>query len=146
MIVGGSGGSTAGGIKVIRLLVVMKYIYRRILLAFNPSAVIPLKVGGNVLSESTVSRIIGMTILYLVFAIIAFLAMTAVGLDLVTAISSVLTTMATAGPGLGLVGPMANYLFIPPLGKVVLIICMLAGRLELLTAFALLAPSFWKWR
>jgi trk system potassium uptake protein TrkH len=146
MIVGASSGSTGGAIKVIRFLVLMKYIYRRILLAFNPRAVIPLKVGGNALSEEIVSRIIGMVILYLTVLFVSFLIMSAVGLDQVTAFSSVATCMANCGPGLGLVGPMANYLFIPPLGKVALIICMLAGRLELLTAFALFAPSFWKWR
>jgi len=146
MIVGGSAGSTAGGIKVTRLLVLFKYVYRRISNAFNPRAVIPIRVGGNVLSEGVISRIIGMAILYLITLIIGFLAMTAVGLDQVSALSSVAATMGTVGPGLGLVGPMANYLFIPPLGKVVLIICMLVGRLELFTAFALLAPSFWKWR
>jgi trk system potassium uptake protein TrkH len=146
MVIGGSAGSTAGGIKVTRLLVLFKYVYRRISSVFNPRAVIPIKVGGNVLSEGVISKIIGMAILYLITLIIGFLAMTAVGLDQVSALSSVAATMGTVGPGLGLVGPAANYLFIPPLGKVVLIICMLAGRLELLTAFALLAPSFWKWR
>jgi trk system potassium uptake protein TrkH len=146
MIVGGSAGSTSGGIKVIRLLVLFKYIYRRISNAFNPKAVIPIKVGGKVLSEGVVSKLMGMTILYLTVLIVSSLIMTAVGLDQVSALSSVAATMGMVGPGLGLVGPMANYLFIPPLGKVVLIVCMLAGRLELLTIFALFAPSFWKWR
>jgi len=146
MVIGGSAGSTAGAIKVIRLLVLFKYVYRRISNAFNPRAVIPIKVGGNVLSEGIVSRLMGMTILYLTVLIVSFLIMTAVGLDQVSALSSVAATMGTVGPGLGLVGPAANYAFIPPLGKVVLIVCMLAGRLELLTTFALLAPSFWKWR
>jgi len=146
MVIGGSAGSTAGAIKVTRFLVVMKYTYRRILLAFNPRAVIPIKVGGNVLSEGVISRIIGMTILYFITLIVGFLVMSALGLDQITALSSVAATMGTVGPGLGLVGPGANYLFIPPLGKVVLIVCMLAGRLELLTILALFAPSFWKWR
>jgi trk system potassium uptake protein TrkH len=146
MVIGGSAGSTAGAIKVTRLLVLFKYAYRRISLAFNPRAVIPIKVGGNVLSEGIISRIIGMTILYLITLIVGFLLMCAVGLDQISALSSVAATMGTVGPGLGLVGPAANYLFIPPLGKVVLIVCMLAGRLELLTIFALFAPSFWKWR
>ena len=146
MVIGGSAGSTAGGIKIIRLLVLFKSAYRRITSAFNPKAVIPIKVGGNVLSEGVVSRLMGMTILYLTVLMVSFLIMTAVGLDQVSAISSVAATMGTVGPGLGLVGPMANYLFIPPLGKVTLIVCMLAGRLELFTLFALFAPSFWKWR
>ena len=124
----------------------MKYTYRRILLAFNPRAIIPLKVGGNVLSEKIISRIIGTTILYFLILMVGFLVMSALGLDHVTALSSVFATLGNVGPGLGLVGPGANYLFIPPLGKVVLIVCMVAGRLELLTILALFAPSFWKWR
>lgn len=146
MVIGGSAGSTAGALKVTRLLVLFKYAYRRISLAFNPRAVIPIKVGGNVLSEGVISRIIGMAVLYLITLIAAFLVMSALGLDQITALSSVAATMGTVGPGLGLVGPATNYALIPAAGKVVLMVCMLAGRLELLTVFALFAPSFWKWR
>ena len=146
MIIGASAGSTGGALKVVRLLVLFKYAYRRILLAFNPRAVIPLRVGRSVLSESVISGIIGMAIVYFVIIIAGFLVMSAVGLDHVTALSSVLATVGNVGPGLGLVGPEANYLFIPPIGKIVLIICMLVGRLELFTVFMLLVPSFWKWR
>jgi trk system potassium uptake protein TrkH len=146
MIIGASAGSTGGALKVTRFLVLMKYIYRRISLTFNPRAVIPLKVGGNVLSEKIVSRIIGTAILYFAVIIVSFLVMSALGLDHVTALSSVFATLGNVGPGLGLVGPAASYALIPSLGKVVLIVCMLAGRLELLTIFALFAPSFWKWR
>ena len=146
MIIGASAGSTGGALKVTRFLVVMKYTYRRILLAFNPKAVLPLKVGGSALSEKIVSAIIGTAILYFITLITAFLIMSALGLDHVTALSSVFATLGNVGPGLGLVGPGTNYLFIPPLGKVVLIVCMLAGRLELLTILVLFTPSFWKWR
>ena len=146
MIIGASGGSTGGALKVVRVLVLFKYAYRRILLAFNPHAVIPLKVGGSVLSESIISGIIGMTIVYFVIIIVGFLVMSIVGLDHVTALSSILATLGNVGPGLSLVGPMENYLFIPAIGKVVLIICMLVGRLELFTVLMLFAPSFWKWR
>jgi trk system potassium uptake protein TrkH len=116
------------------------------LLAFNPKAVLPLKVGESALSEKIVSAIIGTVILYFITLIAAFLIMSALGLDHVTALSSVFATLGNVGPGLGLVGPTVNYLLIPPLGKVVLIGCMLAGRLELLTILVLFAPSFWKWR
>ena len=146
MIIGASAGSTGGALKVTRFLVVMKYTYRRILLAFNPKAVLPLKVGGSALSEKIVSAIIGTAILYFITLITAFLIMSALGLDHVTALSSVFATLGNVGPGLGLVGPGTNYLFLPPLGKVVLIVCMLAGRLELLTILVLFTPSFWKWR
>ncbi|GAJ00064.1 unnamed protein product, partial [marine sediment metagenome] len=137
MVIGASAGSTGGALKVTRLLVLVKYAYRRILLFFNPRAVIPLKVGGNVLSERVVSGIIGMSILYFATLIVGFLVMSAVGreagMDQITALSSVAATLGNVGPGLGLVGPTANYLCIPALGKVVLIICMLVGRLELFT-------------
>ena len=146
MIIGASGGSTGGALKVVRILVLFKYAYRRILLAFNPRAVIPLKVGGSVLSETVISGVIGMAIVYFVIIIVGFLVMSAVGLDHVTALSSVIATLGNVGPGLGLVGPMENYLFIPAIGKVVLIICMLVGRLEIFTVLMLFAPSFWKWR
>ena len=146
MVIGASAGSTGGALKVIRLLVLIKYAYRRILLAFNPRAVIPLKIGGNVLSERAISGIIGMTILYFAILIVGFLAMSAMGLDHITALSSVFATLGNVGPGLGLVGPELDYLWIPPLGKIVLIVCMLAGRLELFTVLMLFAPSFWRWR
>lgn len=146
MIIGASAGSTGGALKVTRVLVLMKYTYRRILLAFNPKAVLPLKVGESALSEKIVSAIIGTIILYFITLITGFLIMSALGLDHVTALSSVFATLGNIGPGFGLVGPAVNYLFIPPLGKVLLIIYMLAGRLELLTIFVLFTPSFWKWR
>ncbi|MFC1992055.1 TrkH family potassium uptake protein [Chloroflexota bacterium] len=146
MIIGASAGSTGGALKVVRLLVLFKYAYRRILLAFNPRAVITLKVGGSVLSESIISGIISMAIVYFGIIIAGFLAMSAVGLDHVTALSSVLATLGNVGPGLGLVGPMSNYAFMHPIGKFVLTIFMLVGRLELFTVLMLFVPSFWKWR
>jgi len=146
MIVGASSGSTGGALKVTRLLVLFKYAFRRVSLAFNPQAVIPIKVGGTVLSEQVISGIIGMAVLYFSTIIVGFLIMSALGLDHITALTSILATLGNVGPGLGLVGPAADYTLIPAAGKVVLIVCMLAGRLELLTAFSLLAPSFWRWR
>ena len=72
--------------------------------------------------------------------------MSALGLDFDTAFSSVISCIGNVGPGLGLVGPEENYLLIPVIGKIVLIVCMLAGRVEIFTLFALFTPSFWKWR
>lgn len=146
MVIGSSAGSTSGAIKVIRLLVLSKYIYRRIRLSINPRTVIPLKVGGSVVSEEVVSKIISMSTLYIAFLVIASLAMTTMGIDQVTAFSAVATNMGTVGPGLGAVGPVANYLWIAPAGKIILMLCMLVGRLELFTVLALLTPTFWKWR
>ncbi|AKG52918.1 TrkH [Dehalogenimonas sp. WBC-2] len=144
MVVGGSAGSTAGGLKVIRVLVLFKYSYRRVIQAFNPSAVIPLKVGDMVLQETTVSRTISLTVIY--FAILwgGFLIMSALGLDIETALSSVVSALSNIGPGLGGVGPYENFAWIPSLGKGVLIVLMLAGRLELFTLMVIFVPSFWR--
>ncbi len=146
MVIGASAGSTGGALKVIRLLVLAKYTYRRILLAFNPRAVIPLKVDGNIIPEGITSRIIGLAILYFVTLIICFLIMSGLGLDNTTALSSVIASLGNIGPGLGMVGPVENYAFIPPLGKGVLIFCMLAGRLELFTLLMIFTRAFWRWR
>ncbi len=146
MVIGASAGSTGGALKVIRLLVLAKYTYRRILLAFNPRAVIPLKIDGSIIPEGIVSRIIGLAILYFVTLVICFLIMSGLGLDNITALSSVIASLGNVGPGLGMVGPAENYSLIPPLGKGVLMFCMLAGRLELFTLLMLFTSAFWRWR
>ncbi len=146
MIVGASAGSTGGALKVIRIMVLAKYAFRQVILAFSPRSVLPLKVGGNVLPDSVTSRIVGISILYFATLILAFLAMSTMGLDIITAFSSVAATLGNVGPGLGAVGPTANYFFLPPAGKIILIICMLVGRLEFFAVAVLIVPAFWRWR
>lgn len=146
IIIGGSAGSTAGGIKVIRLLVIGKYVRRLIRTVINPNLVIPLKVGDNIISEKILSRILGIAILYILTAITGTWILNLMGIDLVTSFSAVVANMSTTGPGLGLVGPVANYFWIPPAGKITLTLCMLVGRLELFTILILFTPSFWRWR
>jgi len=146
MIVGASAGSTGGALKVVRFVVLIKYTYNQIIRAFNPRAVIPLRLGKTILSDRIVSRVIGTAILYFLTLAGAFLAMSAVGLDHETALSSVISCVGNVGPGLALIGPEANYQFIPVIGKVILMVCMLIGRLELFTMLMLLTPSFWRWR
>jgi len=146
MLVGACAGSTGGALKVIRILVLSKYTLRQIFLGFSPRAVIPLKVGRNVLSEEVLSGILSLAVLYFAILVGAFIVMSALGLDLVTAASSVIACLGNVGPGLGLVGPAQNYACIPSIGKGVLTFCMLVGRLEIFTVLALLSPSFWKWR
>jgi len=144
MVIGGSAGSTAGGLKVIRALILFKYTYRRVILAFNPNAVIPIKVGGIVLPEKTISRTVGITVTFFAALWGGFLIMSALGLDLETALSAVASALGNVGPGLASVGPYENFAWIPGLGKGVLIILMLAGRLELFTLIVVLTPAFWR--
>ncbi len=146
MVIGASAGSTGGALKVVRVLVLAKYAYRRIVHTFNPRAVMPLKVGNTLLSEEAVSRIISLTILYFAVLWAGFIIMSILGLDMETALSSVTASIGNVGPGLGLVGPMEHYQFIAPGGKVTLMVLMLAGRLELFTLMVLVVPAFWRWR
>ena len=132
--------------KVIRIITLIKYAYTEILRVINPRAVIPVKLQGHAIPQSVLSRVLGMIALYMITSIVAFLLMSAVGLDPVSAISSVFTTLGNVGPGLGTVGPVANYFLVPDLGKVVLIICMLVGRLEFWAVLVLFTPDFWRWR
>jgi trk system potassium uptake protein TrkH len=146
MFIGASSGSTGGGIKVIRVVILVKYVYRALLNACNTRVVHPISFGDKTLSDWALHRILGLTILWMLIFIIAFLIMSASGLDMVSAFSSVAATINIVGPGLGSVGPMLDYSLIPPLGKVVLIFCMLVGRLELWAVMCLFTPIFWRWR
>lgn len=146
MIVGASSCSTGGALKVIRLVVLAKYAYRRILLVFSPRTVRPLKLAGNVVPEAAVSDIVGLSILYFSALIGGSVLMSAVGLDPLSALSSVAATLGNVGPGLGAVGPAANYAHVPAVGKVALTFCMLIGRLELWTVLVLISPAFWRGR
>jgi trk system potassium uptake protein TrkH len=146
MIIGASAGSTGGGIKAIRFIVLIKYIYRNILHSINPQLVMPMKIGGEVIPESVYSPFISMSILYIIVLAAACLILTLLGTDMMTAFSAAATTMGTTGPGLGMVGPMANFFFFSSFAKIILIVCMLLGRLELFTVLAIFTPSYWKWR
>ena len=146
MLIGPSAGSTGGAIKVVRLILLTKYIHRRIATAFNPTVSLPIKIGDAVLPEAMVSRLISLPIAYVALIIASTLILIAIGMDGLSAFSAVTTCQAGCGPGLGSVGPLSNYSLVPPLGKGVLIFCMLAGRFELFTLFAFFTPSFWKWR
>lgn len=144
MLVGGSAGSTAGGIKVIRILVMFKLIKREILKIFHPRAIIPIKNDGLVISNEVVAGIYSFIALYFVIFAMGTLLITLEGVDLVTASSSVIATLSNIGPGLSLVGPTRNFGLYSDASKLLLSLLMLLGRLELFTIIALLAPKNWR--
>ncbi len=145
MLIGGSTGSTAGAIKVSRIMILLKSGYRQILRAINPRAVLVVRNGGNVIEESRISEALNMVLMYLLVFTVAFLLLSATGLDIVSSVSSVAACMGTVGPGLGALGPVDNYLWLSPVAKITLISCMVLGRLELFTVLAIFVPSYWKW-
>jgi trk system potassium uptake protein TrkH len=101
-------------------------------------------VGNKIVSEDTMNYITSFFFLYILIFVISTFIMSILGLDILSAMSSVAATLGNVGPGLGLVGPSQNYAFIPPLGKITLTLCMLLGRLELYTVLVFLVPGFWR--
>ena len=146
MLIGGSAGSTAGGMKVIRILVMFKLIRREISKIFHPRAVLPIKNDGRMVPNEVVAGIYSFIALYLVIFCLGTLVITLEGVGLVTASTSVIATLSNIGlgPGLALVGPSQNFALYSGATKLLLSFFMLLGRLELFTIIALLAPKTWK--
>ena len=144
MFIGASAGSTGGGIKCMRLWLLLKHAYIELIRIIHPHAVIQMKLGGKPVSQEVMKSIWGFFVLYIGLFVLASLIMASLGLDLVTAFSSTAATIGNIGPGLGMVGPADNYAFINPVGKWVLCMCMLLGRLEVYTVMVMLLPEFWR--
>jgi trk system potassium uptake protein TrkH len=144
MFLGGMAGSTAGGMKTMRIMLLAKHAYQEIFRIIHPHAVTTVKLGGKAVPGEILNSIWGFFILYLGIFVISALIMAALGLDPVSAFSSVATCIFNVGPGLGSVGPLQNFLQVPFVGKWVLIFCMLLGRLEIYTVIVLLMPEYWR--
>jgi len=144
MFIGGCGGSTGGATKVVRTLTLLKHSRVMMRKAISPKAVLPVKYNQKPLSEEIIRDIISFLFLYLLVAIVASITLGFLGLDLETALSAVAATFGNVGPGLGGVGPALNYAWLPGAGKVVLIICMWLGRLEIFTVLMIFLPRFWR--
>jgi trk system potassium uptake protein TrkH len=144
MFLGGMAGSTGGGLKTMRVILLVKHGFKEVFRIIHPHAVTSVKLGGKPVSSEILSSIWGFFILYLALFVAATLAMSALGLDLISSFASVAACIFNVGPGLGLVGPMHNYTGIPLIGKWILIFCMLLGRLEIYTVIVLLMPEYWR--
>ncbi|MCF7848389.1 MAG: potassium transporter, partial [Kiritimatiellales bacterium] len=144
MFVGGCAGSTGGGMKIVRVVIMFKKVVREIKLFMRPSAVIQIKFGGKPVEQEVISHIAAFFVIFIiVFGLCSFL-MTFFTPNLETAATSVIASLGNIGPGLNAVGATQNYAAIPATGQGILILCMLLGRLELYTVLILFLPSFWK--
>lgn len=149
MFVGACAGSTGGAIKVVRVLVILKYVYRELMLAMHPKAVIQVKLHDTTVKEEIVRSTISFFGVYMLTFALASIVLAAISysdqaMNLEAIISAVASCLGNVGPGFGPVGPYMNYADIHPLGKLVLILCMWMGRLEIMTVLVLLLPDFWK--
>ncbi|MFC7075633.1 TrkH family potassium uptake protein [Haloarcula halophila] len=150
MFIGGSAGSTGGGIKVIRWLIVLKSLRRELFQVTHPEAVQPIRLGSHVIDEKAIRGVVGFTLLYfLLFGLGAvFIALDAarVGIELTAleAVGASLAAIGNIGPAFGRLGPFGSYLMLPDTTKFVMILLMWAGRLEIITVLAVFTPTFWR--
>jgi trk system potassium uptake protein TrkH len=144
MFIGGCTGSTGGSIKCFRIMLLLKQGYRELYHMIHPRAVVPVKLTGKSVPPNIMESVWGFFFLYILLFAICSLIMTLLGLDLITAISSVAACIGNVGPGLSAVGPAENYYHLPMLGKWLLTFCMILGRLEIYTVIVLFIPEFWK--
>jgi len=144
MFWGGCAGSTGGGMKIIRIMIVIKAAWRELKKMVRPRLVSPLKISGMPVSESMISNIQGFFMLFVGLFVVCSIIMAFFIPDLTTAVTSVAAAIGNIGPGLSGVGSTQTYAWIPVPGKWVLILCMLLGRLEIFTVLVVLRPSFWK--
>jgi len=144
MFAGGSTGSTSGGIKMARHLIVLKNIKNVFIKLNHPKSITFIKLNGKSVAENTNISILSFVVLYLFLFVLGTIIVVVTGVDPITASSSVATCMAGIGPGLGTVGPMSNFAHIPEAGKLTLIMLMILGRLEIITVFTIFTRNFWK--
>jgi trk system potassium uptake protein TrkH len=139
-----SSGSTGGGIKMIRAVVLFKQALRELTRIVHPRAVVQVKVGDRVVENQVILAVLAYMLMYGATIIMAMMALMASGLDLVSAVSATLASINNLGPGLGVVGPAGTFAALTDFQTWVCTIVMLLGRLELFTILVLLTPAFWR--
>tara|TARA_Y100000768_G_scaffold64359_1_gene44400 strand:+ start:1664 stop:3121 length:1458 start_codon:yes stop_codon:yes gene_type:complete len=144
MFFGASAGSTSGGIKIVRHVVLLKNSYIELKKQLHQSGVFTLKFNNRKVPNEVVSNILAFTMLYVVIFSFGSIIMSLMGIDFMTAIGSVAATLGNVGPGIGEVGPSSTYNSMPEAGKWFLSLLMFIGRLELFTFLMIITPIFWR--
>jgi len=144
MFVGASAGSTAGGVKIVRHIILIKNGLLGFKRQLHPKAIIPVRLNGHAVSESVVYTVLAFMMIYMMTFVIGVIILAALGIDFMTALGAVATTLGNIGPGIGTVGPVENFAHLSPTVKWILSFFMLIGRLELFTVLMLFTPSFWR--
>ncbi|SFM15036.1 TrkH family potassium uptake protein [Methanolobus profundi] len=144
MFVGGCAGSTSGGIKVVRIFLLIKYAQRALFKSIHPKAVKPIKFNNKTVPDDVMQAIVSFVVIYLMIFGISTGLLSLMGMDIMSSLTSSIATLGNIGPGFNLVGPMANFDVVPFVGKLLLIANMWIGRLEVFTVIVLLTPEFWR--
>lgn len=143
---GGSTGSTSGGIKVMRHIILIKNSFLELKRQIHPNAIIPVRFNGKAVPQPITNTVAAFILIWLIVFFIGAFVMSMFGLDFMSAVGSVTATLGNIGPGLGSVGPVDNFAHLPQGAKLFLSFLMLLGRLELFTVLILFMPYFWQRR
>ena len=146
MFIGGMAGSTAGSMKTIRIILLLKHAAIQIRKSLHPRAILLARVGPKAIKEDVMDRVVGFVVLYLFLFMAGALSMTLFGMDLITALGASAATVGNIGPGIGDVGPSDNYGWMSDGALTILAFLMLVGRLEIYTVLLLFHPDTWRER
>ncbi|MFY9151398.1 MAG: potassium transporter TrkG [Prolixibacteraceae bacterium] len=141
---GGSAGSTGGGLKIMRIVLLLKNSYYELRRIIHPNAIIPVRFNKNVVSDQIITNVLAFFMIYFIIFFGSTILIMLVVPDLPSAMGAVATSLGNIGPGLGIFGPAENFYTLHPVGKWFLSFLMLLGRLELFTVLVLFSPAFWK--
>jgi trk system potassium uptake protein TrkH len=144
MFVGGSAGSTGGGMKVVRHLLLFKNSWIELRRAMHPKAIILVKFNGKSVSQDIIFNVMAFFLIYMIIFAAGAVMLSLFGVDFETALGAAIATLGNIGPGIGGVGPVENFSFFSDIAKWFLCFLMLLGRLELFTVLIILSPAFWK--
>ncbi|MDR3327531.1 MAG: TrkH family potassium uptake protein [Prevotellaceae bacterium] len=142
--IGGSAGSTSGGVKVIRVLLVFKYCYYEFKRIVHPNAVFPVRYNGQSIKEDIITRLLAFLLLYVILSLVGSAILCFSGLGFEESISAMVSCLGNVGPGLGKLGPIDNYSVLSDFAKWFISFAMLVGRLEFFTVLLIFTPAFWK--
>jgi trk system potassium uptake protein TrkH len=144
MFVGGCAGSTGGGMKVMRIMLLFKQSYQELFRLIHPRSVSHVKMGRTVVKDDVISGVWGFAFLWVGLLVLAAFVVASTGVDVVTSFAASLACIGNIGPGIGGVGPTDNFAWMPDAAKWVLTFCMVLGRLEIYTVIILFVPEFWR--
>lgn len=146
MAIGACAGSTAGGIKVIRIIICAKSVFNELILQLHPRAVVPVRFGRQIVPEDKVRRALAFIFIYIMLVVVAMTCYSLLGADVDTALGSSISMLSNVGPGTGSTGPASTFSHVPASGKWLMSAYMLIGRLEIFTVLFLFMPTYWKER
>ncbi len=144
MFLGGSAGSTAGGMKVIRLLVVFKNMYYEFKRRVHPKSIMPVRINRHVIPENTINNVHAFVTVYFIIIAVSVLVLIASGMNIPESVGAAITSLNNVGPGVASIGPAGNFADIPTFSKWYLSFIMLVGRLEIFTILLLFSRTFWR--